>query len=80
MSNVLLKSTEILKEYKENIILITFFLITYYTFKKFFHKERFTPEEKFNRQKLANDFLDKYKVEDNDFFYGGLINSDSTDN
>ena len=59
-------------DYKENMFLITFFLITYYTIKTFFYKDTITIEEKMTRQKIAEEYLNKHLEEDNDFFYGAL--------
>ena len=61
-----------LYEYKENFVLITFFLIAFFTIQMLFFNDTISKEEKMNRQKLAEGYLNQHIEEDNEFFYGAL--------
>lgn len=73
LSSLLKLSEELLhSEYKENLILITFFLVCYFSCQKFFLKDNISKEEKLNRQNSAEEYLNKHKEDDNEFFYGAF--------
>jgi len=80
ISSLLKFTQELLEsEYRENIILITFFLFCYITCQKFFLKEKMTKEENLNRQKRAEEYLNKHRDDDSEFFYGALTtNTENT--
>lgn len=77
--SVLLQNSVIplLINYSENIFLILFFLVSYYAVGKYMGNDTLSNQEKLTRQKLAEEYLNKHREEDDEFFYGALSTSGS---
>ena len=62
-----------LKDYSENLILIIVFVITY-SVASLFRKE-LPLQERLNRQKMAEEYMRKHKIEDDQFFFENEIDN-----
>jgi hypothetical protein len=67
MSTSLLLIHRFFAEYRENLILIFVFIVSYLTLSLF--KKEVSKEERLRRQKMAEEYLKKYETEDEQFLY-----------
>ena len=67
MSTSLLLIHRFLDEYRENLILIFVFIVSYLIL-SLFNKE-VSKEERFSTQKMAEEYLKKYEIDDEQFLF-----------
>ena len=60
-------------DYSENLILIMVFVISYILISQF--RKEIPKQEKLTRQKMAEEYLKRHKLEDDQFFFENEIDS-----